>query len=73
MVLQVEIGGVRTLYTGDFSREADRHLMGAELPPPALAPHVVISERLAGPAYWLQLMVVVQHLWSTESPSKSGA
>jgi len=26
----IEIAGVRILYTGDFSREDDRHLMGAE-------------------------------------------
>lgn len=30
----VEIGGVRVLYTGDYSREEDRHLQAAEVPPP---------------------------------------
>ncbi|KAF2069479.1 hypothetical protein CYY_009201 [Polysphondylium violaceum] len=29
----VEIAGVRILYTGDFSRQEDRHLMGAQAPP----------------------------------------
>ncbi|PHJ16339.1 cleavage and polyadenylation specifity factor protein, partial [Cystoisospora suis] len=29
----VEIGGVRILYTGDFSREKDRHVPIAEIPP----------------------------------------
>jgi hypothetical protein len=28
----VDIGGVRTLYTGDYSRVADRHLPGADTP-----------------------------------------
>ncbi|KYQ93979.1 beta-lactamase domain-containing protein [Tieghemostelium lacteum] len=29
----IEIAGVKILYTGDFSRQEDRHLMGAETPP----------------------------------------
>ncbi|PFH34815.1 cleavage and polyadenylation specifity factor protein [Besnoitia besnoiti] len=29
----IEIGGVRMLYTGDFSREKDRHVPVAEVPP----------------------------------------
>ncbi len=29
----VEIAGTKVLYTGDFSRQEDRHLMGAETPP----------------------------------------
>ncbi|EGG16071.1 beta-lactamase domain-containing protein [Cavenderia fasciculata] len=32
-MFMVEIAGVRILYTGDFSRQEDRHLMGAESPP----------------------------------------
>lgn len=28
----IEIAGVRVLYTGDYSREEDRHLMAAEKP-----------------------------------------
>jgi Cft2 family RNA processing exonuclease len=29
----IEIGGVNVLYTGDYSTEEDRHLMGAEVTP----------------------------------------
>lgn len=42
----VEIAGVRVLYTGDFSRDEDRHLMSAELPP--VSPNVVIVESTYG-------------------------
>ena len=42
----VEIGGVRILYTGDFSREADRHLLGAETP--VVSPDVLIAESTYG-------------------------
>merc|ERR1719506_728359 len=38
----VEINGVRVLYTGDFSREKDRHLPQAEIPPMPI--HVLIVE-----------------------------
>ena len=38
--------GVRVLYTGDFSREEDRHLMAAELP--SLRPDVLIVESTYG-------------------------
>ena len=38
--------GVRVLYTGDFSREEDRHLMAAELP--AVRPDVLIVEATYG-------------------------
>jgi cleavage and polyadenylation specificity factor subunit 3 len=31
-MFMIEIAGVRILYTGDFSRQEDRHLMEAELP-----------------------------------------
>eukprot|EP01112_Ceratiomyxa_fruticulosa_P019714 TRINITY_DN6513_c0_g1_i2.p1 TRINITY_DN6513_c0_g1~~TRINITY_DN6513_c0_g1_i2.p1 ORF type:complete len:794 (-),score=177.10 TRINITY_DN6513_c0_g1_i2:48-2429(-) len=31
-MFMVEIAGVRILYTGDFSRQEDRHLMAAEIP-----------------------------------------
>ncbi|KAI9223147.1 beta-lactamase-like protein [Blastocladiella britannica] len=31
-MFQIEIAGVRVLYTGDYSREEDRHLMAAEKP-----------------------------------------
>ena len=35
-------------YTGDFSREEDRHLPSAEIPPENLRPHVVICESTYG-------------------------
>ena len=37
----IEIAGVRLLYTGDYSREEDRHLMAAERPP-NIVPEVLI-------------------------------
>ncbi|KAL0217376.1 hypothetical protein RCL1_007957 [Eukaryota sp. TZLM3-RCL] len=42
----VEIAGVRVLYTGDFSRQEDRHLKGAETP--GVRPDVVIVESTYG-------------------------
>ena len=33
----IEIAGVKILYTGDFSREDDRHLRAARAPPPSRA------------------------------------
>uniref|UniRef100_A0A1I8JMW6 PPPDE domain-containing protein n=1 Tax=Macrostomum lignano TaxID=282301 RepID=A0A1I8JMW6_9PLAT len=42
----IEIAGVRILYTGDFSRQEDRHLMSAELPP--CRPDVLITESTYG-------------------------
>jgi len=33
-MFMIEIGGTRILYTGDFTLEEDRHLCGAEIPPP---------------------------------------
>jgi cleavage and polyadenylation specificity factor subunit 3 len=38
----VNIGGIRVLYTGDYSQEKDRHLPPAEIPPGRV--HVLISE-----------------------------
>ncbi|SCU90554.1 LADA_0F04918g1_1 [Lachancea dasiensis] len=32
-MFQVEIAGLKTLFTGDYSRETDRHLNSAEVPP----------------------------------------
>ncbi|KAJ3392240.1 Cleavage and polyadenylation specificity factor subunit 3-I, partial [Chytriomyces hyalinus] len=43
----IEIAGVRVLYTGDYSREEDRHLMAAERPP-NITPEVLISESTYG-------------------------
>lgn len=42
----IEIAGLRILYTGDFSREEDRHLVQAEVPP--VRPDVLISESTYG-------------------------
>ena len=42
----IEIGGVRLLYTGDYSMEEDRHLMGAEIP--SINPDVLIVESTFG-------------------------
>ncbi|KAI8608263.1 beta-lactamase-like protein [Chytriomyces sp. MP71] len=43
----IEVAGVRVLYTGDYSREEDRHLMAAEKPP-NVTPEVLISESTYG-------------------------
>ena len=45
-MFMVEIAGVRVLYTGDFSREEDRHLKSAEVPP--ARPDVLIVESTYG-------------------------
>ena len=45
-MFQIEVSGVRVLYTGDFSRNEDRHLLGAEAPPEP--PHVLIVESTFG-------------------------
>ncbi|KAF7256420.1 hypothetical protein EG68_06681 [Paragonimus skrjabini miyazakii] len=42
----IEIAGVKVLYTGDFSRQEDRHLMCAEIPP--VRPDVLITEATYG-------------------------
>lgn len=42
----VEIAGIRILYTGDYSREEDRHLKAAEVPP--YHPDVLIIESTYG-------------------------
>ena len=47
-MFQVDIAGLRVLYTGDYSRKADRHLPGAETPP--TPPHVLIVESTYGVA-----------------------
>eukprot|EP01062_Namystynia_karyoxenos_P054100 TRINITY_DN4428_c3_g1_i1.p1 TRINITY_DN4428_c3_g1~~TRINITY_DN4428_c3_g1_i1.p1 ORF type:complete len:759 (+),score=236.96 TRINITY_DN4428_c3_g1_i1:82-2277(+) len=41
-----EIAGVRVLYTGDYSRAPDRHLMGAETP--MVSPDVLVVESTYG-------------------------
>lgn len=45
---QIEIAGVRILFTGDYSREIDRHLNSAEVP--ALPSDVLIVESTFGTA-----------------------
>jgi cleavage and polyadenylation specificity factor subunit 3 len=45
-MFMVEIAGVRVLYTGDYSRYPDRHLMGAETPD--VSPDVLIVESTYG-------------------------
>jgi hypothetical protein len=45
-MFMVEIDETRLLYTGDFSRQTDRHLMVAELP--AVSPDVLIVESTYG-------------------------
>ena len=37
-MFMVEIAGMRALYTGDYSRLADRHMSAADLPSPP--PHI---------------------------------
>lgn len=37
-MFMVEIAGMRALYTGDYSRLADRHLSAADLP--EVKPHI---------------------------------
>jgi len=45
-MFMIEIAGVKILYTGDFSREEDRHLMSAEIP--SVKPDVLIVESTYG-------------------------
>jgi cleavage and polyadenylation specificity factor subunit 3 len=42
----IDIAGLQILYTGDYSREEDRHLVRAELPP--LRPDLLIVESTYG-------------------------
>ncbi|XP_063703757.1 cleavage and polyadenylation specificity factor 73 [Culicoides brevitarsis] len=45
-MFMIEIAGVKILYTGDFSRQEDRHLMAAEIP--LMKPDVLITESTYG-------------------------
>ncbi|KAH1014849.1 cleavage and polyadenylation specificity factor 73 [Dendroctonus ponderosae] len=45
-MFMLEIAGVKILYTGDFSRQEDRHLMAAEIP--TIRPDVLITESTYG-------------------------
>ena len=40
-MVMLEIAGVKILYTGDFSRVEDRHLMAAEIP--TISPDLLIT------------------------------
>ena len=44
-MFMVEIAGMRALYTGDYSRLADRHMSAADLPSPP--PHIGANRRFA--------------------------
>jgi len=46
-MFMIEIAGVKTMYTGDFSRQEDRHLMAAEVPV-NVQPDVLIVESTYG-------------------------
>nr|CCC90000.1 putative cleavage and polyadenylation specificity factor subunit [Trypanosoma congolense IL3000] len=45
-LFMVDIAGMKVLYTGDFSRVPDRHLLGAEVPP--YSPDILIAESTNG-------------------------
>lgn len=45
-MFHIDIAGVKVLYTGDYSREEDRHLVKAEIPP--VRPDVLIVESTYG-------------------------
>ena len=45
-MFMVDIAGVRVLYTGDYSREEDRHLRAAEMP--EFSPDICIIESTYG-------------------------
>ncbi|PWV11053.1 putative cleavage and polyadenylation specificity factor subunit [Trypanosoma cruzi] len=45
-LFMVDIAGMKTLYTGDFSRVPDRHLLGAEVP--SYSPDILIAESTNG-------------------------
>eukprot|EP01080_Neovahlkampfia_damariscottae_P008994 gene8994-1093_t len=45
-MFMIDIGGTTVLYTGDFSRQEDRHLLGAETP--TVKPDVLIIESTYG-------------------------
>uniref|UniRef100_A0AAX7TAR4 Cleavage and polyadenylation specific factor 3 n=1 Tax=Astatotilapia calliptera TaxID=8154 RepID=A0AAX7TAR4_ASTCA len=45
-MFMIEIAGVKLLYTGDFSRQEDRHLMAAEIP--SVKPDILIIESTYG-------------------------
>ena len=46
----VEIDGMRLLYTGDYSRAADRHMSAADLPSPK--PHIGVLRSFLYACQW---------------------
>ena len=46
----IEIAGVKILYTGDFSRQEDRHLMAAEIP--TVRPDILITVTVPDIVIW---------------------
>ena len=48
-MFMIEIAGVKIMYTGDFSRQEDRHLMAAEIP--TVHPDVLITVCILPQAY----------------------
>lgn len=44
----VDIGGMKALYTGDYSRVTDRHLSAADMPP--VTPHIGEGVAVVGAA-----------------------
>ncbi|KAL9860629.1 Cleavage and polyadenylation specificity factor subunit 3-I [Arabidopsis thaliana] len=71
-MFMVDIAGVRILYTGDYSREEDRHLRAAELP--QFSPDICIIESTSGggrvliPAFALgraqELLLILDEYWA---------
>ena len=58
-MFMVDIAGVRVLYSGDYSREEDRHLRAAEIP--RFSPDICIIES----TYGVQLHKWIQDRKST--------
>ncbi|RVW75998.1 Cleavage and polyadenylation specificity factor subunit 3-I [Vitis vinifera] len=59
-MFMVDIAGVRVLYTGDYSREEDRHLRAAEIP--QFSPDICIIESTYGRAQ--ELLLILDEYWS---------
>ena len=53
-MFMIEIAGVKVLYTGDFSRQEDRHLMAAEIP--TVHPDILITVN--------RILTKVPHEWN---------
>ena len=56
-MFMIEIARVKVLYTGDFSRQEDRHLMAAEIP--TVRPDILITVR---PINYLKLNSYIKYL-----------